>query len=280
MEYIEYKAEALKHLVSIAKIKNKSYFNYRNSFIEEPHVPSLRDMTQLDAIKEYCLLEQVRDLPFTIEKLGENAHHIDSTQIMCYNFFRIFQDDLLAITSFFQLFNDLKIDEIKKCAFSYEDHKDLFMGLTGETNFDFYAGNDVDNIYIDTKYLESSYGACQNDGKHNAKYELYMPLLSNVLSVDSLDKQYFFKYYHLFKAVCRIDSKNTHLIFVVPRDRVDLQHDWFDWHDRFIKNDVDVRLISWEDMCEIGKKLNSEYMCAFEDRYLIFDKKIELTGQI
>ena len=280
MNYIEYKEEALKHLVNLVKVKEKSYFNFRNSFVEEPHVPSLRDMTQLDAIKNYCLIDDIKDLPFTIEKLHEFAHHLDSSQIMCYNFFRIFQDDLLAITSFFQSFTNMRISNITKCAFSYEDHKDLFKGLTGETNFDFYAENDIDHIYVNTKYLEGGYSECQSDGKHNAKYELYMPKLLNIVKTKTIDKQFFFKYYPLFKAASRIENENSHLIFVIPRDREDLTKTWFDWHDRYIKDSVDIRIVSWEDMCELGKKLNKDYMYKFEDRYLQFDKKVEMTGQV
>ena len=81
------------------------------------------------AIQSYNLLRGVSQLPFILEgkSLHQFAHHLNSSQVMCYNFFRPQLDDnKLVKEPLIKLLNDLGVifDESNICAkadFEYEE---------------------------------------------------------------------------------------------------------------------------------------------------------------
>ena len=103
------------------------------------------------------------------EKPQQYAHHLNSSQIVCYEFFRP------------MLNADRTAKEILKRFIterSISAHKGVLMGRfeylpdpDEYTNFDFYLeGNDV-KIYFEIKYTENGFGKCDKDQKHKDKFE-------------------------------------------------------------------------------------------------------------
>lgn len=259
----------IKKLSELVKIDEIEYRTSKSGLKPEYHVPSLKHISKIDAIKKYCLIDTVKDYEFCIkDKIHRDAHHLNSSQMTCYNFFRPFKEDKEKLSL---LLNEIGIihKSIVVADFEYEDNIDKFDGVDGQTNFDFFAGNDNDKIYFEIKYTEANFGGCENDEKHNKKYELYKPLLEFALKEYNVIKDDFFNNYQLFRNISRINNiELNHSLIVIPADRDDLKEAFNKWHDKYVKDDVDCRVVTWEDLISAAKKIGMErHAMEFEKRY-------------
>lgn len=275
MKLDEFKKKVYHHLSEYRKTERMGTWNNK----EYPHILFIANDTYNDkfnSIKEFGgLLDDVKKLDFLLDKneLHKEAHHLNSSQIMCYNFFRPLYDDKEKLT---KLFNNIRMNNecLNFCKFEYEDNKDDFGQQIGkeagnQTNFDFYTENESDHIYCEIKYTEGNFGDCKKDDRHKNKYDLYKPMLNFVLKTD-VEFDEFCKYYQLFRnAIRATDKVHNHCLFIVPKDRDDLENEFNTWHNKYIKNDLDVRIVYWEDMVEGLKNIGMEkHAVLFENMYL------------
>lgn len=221
------------------------------------------------------LLDDVKELEFKLDdkKLHRYAQHLNSSQILCYNFFRPLEDDKEKLSKQFENIG-INIKVIDKIEFEYCDGMDKFGDISGETNFDYYVGSDYCNIYCEIKYTEKKFGSCKNDIKHNEKFNYYKEYLSYILkthlTLDDINKNDFFKYYQLFRNAIRVRNKNTdHCLFIIPYEREDLKREFDDWHKKYINDELDIRIVYWETLVNVLKSIGmSNHADAFENRYL------------
>lgn len=136
---------------------------------------------EIDLVKKYNVLWYPNDFEKLIKKVHQYARHLNSSQVMCFNFFRnmmkeeIVDDKTLGCYGFpsSKLINFVKemvgveIFENAKCIFEYEDldtknsFKSLttYKGLGEKSQFDFYISDSDINIYFEIKYTETEFGS-------------------------------------------------------------------------------------------------------------------------
>lgn len=130
---------------------------------------------ELDIITKYNVLYGKEDFVNLVGKVHPLARHLNSSQVMCYNFFRpLMSVDTLNLSSglanerlvaFVQEKLGISIRKGALCKFEYEDiaTQERFKsyaknGLGEKSQFDFYIKDGVTEIYFEIKFTESSFG--------------------------------------------------------------------------------------------------------------------------
>lgn len=208
-------------------------------------------------------------------KFHEGATHLNSSQILCFNFFNKFFENAQTEELLLQILRDAGFDisseeEIEDATLEYEpDPKE-------RTNFDFYiklaSGR---HISFEVKYTESEFGGISPDPKNPNKYaekwqEIYLGMVhdSPYLSGHCDEKQ-FYKHYQIHRNIAYARA-NDIVVFLTPR----LNHA-LDEERRYIDSlcTPNIRNLCWEDLVAVVlKKVQSDpdvygYFCRFRDKY-------------
>ena len=129
-----------------------------------------------DLIKRYNILSHPEDFESLVGKVHKGARHLNSSQIVCYNFFR----PLITVDSdnprcgkagekLIQLVEEylgINISKEALCIFEYEDEKTKnefkaygkIRPKGEESQFDFFIKDGKVEIYFEIKYTEANYG--------------------------------------------------------------------------------------------------------------------------
>jgi len=207
-------------------------------------------------------------------KLHTDAHHLNSSQIMCMNFF-------------FPLMKERSLDHIlrivsSKCMWAnpegqFEKISDIDGGQRGATNFDFYIKDENGNqAFFEIKYTEGDFGSAKDDDSHNKKWNsIYRELIesSPVLKQGVIDKEEFFKNYQLLRNIVHIkDLRKDYVVFLVPEETLYEKAETF--IKKAIKEDAldNVRVIGWKEVFETVKRdpKLATYYAEFKKKYLDF----------
>lgn len=202
------------------------------------------------------------------EKPQQYAHHLNSSQIVCYEFFRpMLNADRTAKEILKRFLTERSISEHKGVLmgrFEYLPNPDEY------TNFDFYLeGNDV-RVYFEIKYTENGFGKCDKDQTHKDKFEtIYKPMIATCgcLSKEPTFDE-FCKYYQLFRNVLRVtkqDGIKEYSIFLYPQENTIAEKHFDEFVTEFISGDLasHVVRIHWEEC--------AEYMSeTFKNKYFFY----------
>ena len=239
-------------------------YNYKGTIVAHDHILNIEDgQSKLEVVKLHNLLEGVSgDL---LKKLHRDAHHLNSSQILCYNFFRPLIDSngspklVEKLKSF-----GVEIETITRCEFEHKDSK-------GDgTEFDFYIEGKNSNgaavkVFIEVKYTESSLrnsDAFSKDKKttYEKKFEeTYTPMFETqqcLKKIPSYDE--FYTYYQCFRNVLRVENENTYSIFLYP-SKNEIAKKFCEFKD-FLADSEENKLYgsnvlfkNWEDIVKEGK---------------------------
>ena len=198
-------------------------YNYRGTIVAHDHILKIEDgQTQCEVVKKYNVLEGV-DCDLLTTKLHSDAHHLNSSQILCYNFFRPLIDSANGSPKLVEKLQNFGVDiaTINECEFEYKDEID-------GTEFDFYAkgknskGADI-NVFIEVKYTEASLRYSKAfSPKTQAIYERkYNDVYTKMFAAQRCLKKKpsyneFYTYYQCFRNVLRVENENTYSIFLYP----------------------------------------------------------------
>ena len=144
-----------------------------------PYIARIEDENRLSVILDIIDSDGVPgDL---YQKPHRYAHHLNSSQVMCYEFFRpLMTPDPehkywgLADNSLVEFVRDkigVRINKGAICRFEYEDDKTncLFKSFTGgkgqgeKSQFDFFIKDGETEIFFEIKYTESTFGKWPSD---------------------------------------------------------------------------------------------------------------------
>ena len=206
-------------------------------------------------------------------KYHQGASHLNSSQVMCINFFKKFfereeyEGYLLAVLQCCGV--SIEGYKIENAVFEYEpDHEE-------GTNFDFYLIlEDGKRISFECKYTETEFGSISSDkrdpDKYNRKWDhIYKNLIANSTFLFT-DKKEFYRHYQINRNIVYADSRD-YVLFLTPRandakgicdgrayiDNMENQH---------------IRNIYWEDIIQITLLTVAE--CEpLEDYYFKFKSK-------
>ncbi len=198
-------------------------YNYQGTIVAHDHILKIEDgQTKCEVVKKYNVLEGI-DCDLLTTKLHSDAHHLNSSQILCYNFFRPLIDSANGSPKLVEKLQNFGVDiaTISECEFEYKDEID-------GTEFDFYAkgknskGADI-NVFIEVKYTEVSLRYSKAfSPKTQAIYEQkYNDVYTKMFAAQRCLKKKpsyneFYTYYQCFRNVLRVENENTYSIFLYP----------------------------------------------------------------
>ncbi len=214
-------------------------------------------------------------------KLHSDAHHLNSSQIMCMNFFYplICENKLSYILNFIN--PNGQWGDVKHAAF--EKISDIDGKQRGATNFDFFVETSNGyKIYFEIKYTENEFGRAKADKSHIAKWDkMYKSLIidSPILESNIIDQKYFFKNYQIIRNSIHVQNSNKdYSIFLVPEatdyGKTTLYNKAKTVIEEVVKKESanHVQVLSWEkiiNVVENDPQLKG-YYAEFKKKYLDF----------
>ena len=199
-------------------------YNYKGTIVAHDHILKIEDgQTQCEVVKKYNVLEGI-DCDLLTTKLHSDAHHLNSSQILCYNFFRPLIDIANGSPKLVEKLQNFGVDiaTISECKFENND------GKGDRTEFDFYIkgknskGADT-KVFIEVKYTEASLRCSKAfSPKTQARYERkYNDVYTKMFASQRCLKEKpsyneFYTCYQCFRNVLRVENENTYSIFLYP----------------------------------------------------------------
>ena len=254
-DYIENRK---KHLCKYAKENNIDVggeYNYKGKIYSYDHILKNKDKKELNLIEELRL----KDKPFDLidkKKLHRFAHHLNSSQILCYNYFRPMitdnkepKDELLRLISD----NIISIKSNAICEFEYNPNTEE------GTEFDFYIKQDeYTEIFFEIKYTEYQFGQAKNDERHKNKFEdIYKEMIDKCkcLKTKNIEFDVFIKNYQLFRNILRVTEENKFSIFLLPKEHERLRKSFETFKNDYVSKEYcnNVKVLYWEDLVK-GKE--------------------------
>lgn len=212
------------------------------------HIPS--GSSKKDAIENLLKRDMVEvDL---FENPQQYAHHLNSSQVVCYEFFRpLLRQEGTATDLLKQFLSDNHI----------ENKTDVMLGRfeyipdsTEYTNFDFYLEGPTMKVFFEIKYTENGFGCCEKDKSHREKFDsLYKQMIEECGCLSqSPSFEDFCKYYQLFRNVLRVTKENgehEYSVFLYPRENRKAEKHFFEFKKKYISGTYADHVISihWED---------------------------------
>lgn len=219
---------------------------------------------QMKAIKDYNLLKSAMNLPFLLSEnqLHQFAHHLNSSQIMCYNFFRPQLGDNKQVKEpLIKLLRDIGVFfnetyEYAEAEFEYEDEKSK--EPYRKTNFDFFVKMGETKVYFEIKYTENGFGTCEDDkkGEHRKKFNNYYKdemKKCGIIKKSAINwNETFRKYYQLVRNAIKVGEKSFVVIitdernFLTNKQLCDFEKDMIE----NAKHRNHLICISWQELCD------------------------------
>lgn len=247
----------------------------RKHILGKPSSPKER----ADLINKYSLLPNVPLVDSGTIHLHHCAHHLNSSQIMCYNFFRPMiegfdgtmyhpKDDLIKLLEK-KVGAELE-QENSVCNFEYIDKS------KDNTNFDFYFKSNQIEVFCEIKYTEEWFAKSSSAKDPHKRYEsVYKPMIDkakDIFANGSISESVFnTKYYQLARNAIRATSSGKHVFFICPRSNKNLRKQFRQFSTECLTDEgrKRVKLITWGeivlDAYSLGIDIN-----AFNNRYLAF----------
>lgn len=234
-----------------------------------------------ELVNKYALLPRVNQIDYKSFHLHQYAHHLNSSQIMCYNFFRPLMDEFvdkmykpkecLAKLVGKEMEEDINSHEAV-CNFEYiDDSKE-------NTNFDFYFRKGQTEVFFEIKYTEEVFAKSSSSSNPHEQYEeVYKPMIEDAkdifkggtISEENLNT----KYYQLARNAMRATTKDKHVFFIIPQEREDLKSQFEQFSAECLTEEGKrrVALIYWENLVENARNIGID-VDEFSKRYLDFLK--------
>ena len=233
---------------------------------------------QADLINKYSLLPNVPLIDSDTIHLHQYAHHLNSSQIMCYNFFRPMIEGFDGVMyhpkdALIKLFG-MEVDEELEhknavCNFEYIDKS------KDNTNFDFYFKSNQIEVFCEIKYTEERFKPSSAKDPHERFESVYKPMIDkakDIFANGSISESVFnTKYYQLARNAIRATSSGKHVFFICPRANENLMIQFHQFSTECLTDEgrKRVKLITWEDIVQYARSLGID-INAFKNRYFVF----------
>ena len=254
-DYSEFKEGVLNHL---GDMNPKPWGVFSGNGKTYPHIAYIpSDKTQEDVIKSILIKDRVE--PDLFSKPHRYAHHLNSSQVACYEFFRpMIGSDRIILPKLVNALTAMGIPGQKyigaRADFEWTPYPEE------NTNFDFYIIQEQSDakIYFEIKYTEQGFGCCPNDERHQAKFEnIYQDIISNcacLSRIPDFDEDWR-KNYQLFRNVLRVTKdnwENEYMIFLFPKENHIAKRQFVSFKEKYIKDEFKnhVKGIFWEQMTD------------------------------
>lgn len=268
MNYEQFKKNAQKHL---AKWIRDLYpdieigvYNSNNGTVEHDHiipVPHYKEGKRkdaiVDAITKYNVLTDgivFNLVEFPKKELHTLANHLTSSQMLCYNFFRLLLKEESSHNREIKITQDLvewlhtsfpnlpKVTNSAKCVFEYKFDDEE------ETSFDFCIMDEQITLLFEIKYTEDGFGKAKNDDKHQNKFRtVYRSLINNQDTVyTNIPETVFFKNYQLFRNAIRTNG-NIYFVAIFPYNNKKCKKEFEYFRNNYVQHSERIVSIDWEE---------------------------------
>ena len=241
------------------------------------HILRIDDEPKVEIIRKYNLLKSAQIEPFLLSKPHNEAHHLNSSQIMCYNFFR----PQLNADGFVQkplkdLLNSIigsTYGEGKAC-FEYVDHNSE--EKKGKTNYDFYVNFEDMKVFFEIKYTENKFDHCKINDGHFEKFEYYSTMMERCGIFKPGTNQWspsFQKHYQLIRNAINV-GENSFVIIISDQRNKSTSNQIKTFKEMLNKSAPllgHLIFITWQELLILAKnsRFLNEHLKEFEEKYLI-----------
>lgn len=252
--YLQFKNCVIEHL---SKDNPQPWGIYDRNGKPYSHIVYIpKGKSQEDVIRQILKKDEVNPDFFTSPH--RYAHHLNSSQVVCYEFFRnLITDEKRVKKELVACLNSMGLPG-NSFANGYAEFE--WVPFKEEnTNFDFFihGTNPVQKIYFEIKYTEQGFGPCKNDDTHKQKFKtIYKDMIENCACLSKKPTQFdenWIKNYQLFRNVLRITKdnwQNEYVVFLFPKmNKTARTH-----FETFKRNYIDpaycnhIKEIFWEDL--------------------------------
>jgi len=256
---MNYSEDRKRHLIKYAQsdclLKNAVGGLWQGKGSPRDHILKMQNpkdkKEQREVIEKYQLNKFNLTLDFIpIGKQHIYAHHLNSSQILCYCYFRRMLDNeghpndkLISLMSQ----HGISISSSAICSFEY----DAFDKYNDDSEIDFHIQDGDTEVFFEIKYTESKFGAVEVSEKYIKKFDkIYKNLLLGCQCLDSkMSVDDFCASYQLNRNVVRITSKDKYTIFLFPKSHSDLENEFKKFHETILEPYKDhVMALYWEDI--------------------------------
>ena len=230
------------------------------------HIISNPNSTDRERIvNEYLLLPDVPKIQGEI-KLHPDAHHMNSSQIMCYNFFRPLlkeynknkkdykpSDELVDLVG--KIIDTPLENKNSSCKFEY------IQPNTDTTNFDFYLKCSDVEVFFEIKYTEKEFAKKKVTPDSELQYEkVYKPMISkaeHIFKDKTISASDFLKNFQLLRNAIRAIDNNKYVVFICPRAHDNLVNQYNKFKEQFLspKGEEHVKLVTWESLLTAAENI-------------------------
>ena len=216
-------------------------------------------------VNEYLLLPDVPKIQGEI-KLHPDAHHMNSSQIMCYNFFRPLlkeynknkkdykpSDELVDLVG--KIIDTPLENKNSSCKFEY------IQPNTDTTNFDFYLKCSDVEVFFEIKYTEKEFAKKKITPESELQYEkVYKPMISkaeHIFKDKTISASDFLKNFQLLRNAIRAIDNNKYVVFICPRAHDNLVNQYNKFKEQFLspKGEEHVKLVTWESLLTAAENI-------------------------
>lgn len=216
-------------------------------------------------VNEYLLLPDVPKIQGEI-KLHPDAHHMNSSQIMCYNFFRPLlkeynknkkdykpSDELVDLVG--KIIDTPLENKNSSCKFEY------IQPNTDTTNFDFYLKCSDVEVFFEIKYTEKEFAKKKVTPDSELQYEkVYKPMISkaeHIFKDKTISASDFLKNFQLLRNAIRAIDNNKYVVFICPRAHDNQVNQYNKFKEQFLspKGEEHVKLVTWESLLTAAENI-------------------------
>lgn len=281
LPYIQFKDEVWNHLASLTASRHCETVlrgEWRGVSSNHRHILDVENNKE-DVILKYNVLKSAQDSPFMLSgKLHPYAHHLNSSQIMCYNFFRPqLENDGIIKDPLTKLLNSIirKQSKAGKACFEYIDSDSN--ESNGKTNYDLYAEIDDTRIFFEIKFTENGFSPCEDNSSHLDKFEKYYKkgmCDSGIFKDDTIIwNRLFRKHYQLIRNAINVGEKAFVVVITDERNRT-TNKQIKDFNDNMLIKTAPyyshLIFITWQELVELAKKngFSNDHLNEFTEKYL------------
>lgn len=230
-------------------------------------------------VNEYLLLPDVPKIQGEI-KLHPDAHHMNSSQIMCYNFFRPLLSEYDKNEKEYKP-SDALVDLVGKIIDTPLENKnssckfEYIQPNTDTTNFDFYLKCGDVEVFFEIKYTEKEFAKKKITPESELQYEkVYKPMISkaeHIFKDKVISASDFLKNFQLLRNAIRAIDNNKYVVFICPRAHDNLVNQYNKFKEQFLspKGEEHVKLVTWESLLTAAEELSIN-QGEFCKRYILF----------
>ena len=270
--YEGFKEAVQKHLAKFNPGRPGYFARFKKYYPHIVDVPAKASKKQKENILN-CIIRDDSVVPDLFTSPHMYAHHLNSSQVVCYEFFRP------LITAEKKL-----LPEMLECLSRMGIPADMFKDGLAEfeyvpypaenTNFDFFVCQPKTGAkaFFEIKYTEQGFGTCENDDEHEKKFNtIYKEMIENCVCLKkkpAFDPSWR-KNYQLFRNVLRLTKsnwKNEYVIFLFPVENKAAKKHFDDFVEEFIDPAYKSHIIEahWEDMKPMSDR--------FRDKFFFYTK--------